>query len=109
MNALWQQLGSMKVRQGTWSIGRDVGQGLRMLETLPHSCYGPEVRSSSQLGHVYSCLWLAFVYMELTSNRWEDLIDMSVQCRKRLHFRQIGGFIVLSSFILALDVRTMID
>ena len=43
-------------------------------------------RSSTQLRNVYLSLWLTFVDRELTSNRWEDAIDRSVECAKRLHF-----------------------
>ena len=57
-------------------------------------------RSSSQLGDVYLSLWLTFVHWVLTSNRWEDVINMCVECFKRLHFRQITLFVVFFSFIL---------
>ena len=106
MNAPCKQLRSMKGPQCAWSIRRDVGQGLRMLETFPCSCYGALLargRSSSHLRHIYLCLWLTFVHRVLTSSRSEDLIDMSVECCKRLHFRQITLFVVFFSFILAPD------
>ena len=49
------------------------------------------------------------MYRELTSNRSEDLIDMSVEYCKRLHFRQITLFVVFFSFILARDTWPIIE
>ena len=112
MNAPCKQLRSMKGPQCAWSIRRDVRQGLRMLETFPCSCYGALLargRSSSHLRHIYLCLWLTFVHRVLTSSRSEDLIDMSVECCKRLHFRQITLFVVFFSFILARDTWPIIE
>ena len=45
----------------------------------------------------------------LTSNRCGDLIEMFVECVKRLQFWEMTLFKVLFSFILAPGVWAMID
>ena len=104
MNAPSEQLESMKGPQSAWSIWRDKGQSLRMLEfslgaATVHFCLGNS--SSSYHEHVYSCLLQTFLYRGLTSNPCCALIDMPVEWYKRLHFRQITLFIVFFSFIWA--------
>ena len=77
MNAPCKQLRSMKGPQCARCIRRDIGQGLRMLETVRCGCYGALLASgkySSQLRRVYSCLWLTFVRSNLTRNLWEELM-----------------------------------
>ena len=64
---------------------------------------------TSQLGPVYLCLQLTFVHRGFTSTHWKDLIDKSVECRKRLHFRQMTLFVVFFGFILVPDTWPMIE
>ena len=44
-----------------------------------------------------------------TGNRWEDLIDISVECCKRRQFPQMTLFVVFFSFILAPDTWSMMN
>ena len=84
-----------------------------MLETFPCSFYCTLLSrgqvSSSQLRHVYSCVWIHFVHMDLTNNCWGDLIDMPVEYHKRPHIHQITLFIVSFIFLFGRDVWPMID
>ena len=111
MNAPCKQLRSMKGPQCAWSIWRDVGQGLRMLEAFPCSCDGAPLARGQVLEPARGCLclWLTFMHRELTSNRWKDVFDMCVECFKRLYFWQVTLFAGFFSFILACDTWPMID
>ena len=101
INAQCKQLRSMKGPQCAWSIQQDLGQAFRMLEAFPCSCYGAFLARGQVLEPARRCLclWLAFMHRELTSNRCEDVIDMCVECFKRLHFLQVTLFVVFFSFI----------
>ena len=70
--------------------------------------FWPRDRSSSQLERVYSCLWLTFRQREVASNPWEDLINISAECFKRLQFKKMTLFVVFFRFILARDTWPMI-
>ena len=54
-NAPCKQLRSMKGPQCAWSIRQDVGQGLRMLETFPCSCYGLPLARAQVLESTRAC------------------------------------------------------
>ena len=61
MNALLKQLQSKKLPQCAWSIRRDVGQGLRMQQAFPCSCYGALVVRGQVLQKGGACRFLFFV------------------------------------------------
>ena len=58
MNALCQQVRNLKGPQCPWHIRRDVGQGLRMLETFPSSCYGELLARGQVLVLAWACLFM---------------------------------------------------
>ena len=61
MNALLKQLQNKKLPQCAWSIRRDVGQGLRMQQAFPCSCYGALVVRGQVLQTGGACRFLFFV------------------------------------------------
>ena len=61
MNALLKQIQSKKLPQCAWSIRRDVGQGLRMQQAFPCSCYGALVVRGQVLQKGGACRFLFFV------------------------------------------------
>ena len=83
--------------------------GLTHAKTLPCSCESTIVARGQVLEHVSSCFSLTFLHSTRTSNCCGDLIEMFVECGKRLHFWEITLFKVFFSFILAPAVWAMID
>ena len=61
MNAPLKQLRSKKLPQCVWTIRRDVGQGLRMQQAFPWSCYGVLVVRGQVLQTGGACRFLFFV------------------------------------------------
>ena len=112
MNASVQHLQSMKDPQCARSIPRDVGQGLRMLDTFPCRCYGAPLARWQTPQSARACLFMSFPNFcteELARNLCQGVINMSVEWRKRPYFCQITLFIVFFSFPWGRDIWRIND
>ena len=107
MNAPCDQLRSKKGRHYAWSTRRDVSQRLRMQGTIPSSCCVALLLS--RLWHTHLSFYWSSRQKEVTRNICQSLMDMSVELKERLHFREINLLIVIFSFIWVCDIWPMID
>ena len=102
----------MKDPQCAWSIRRDVGHDLRMLETFSCRCYGAPLPKRMVLESARACLFMSFPYFcteRLARNDIRVVINMSAEWCKRLYFCQITLFLVFFSFAWAHDIWLIND